>query len=78
MIDANEIECYIDETKVDREECIRDVTNSPKDWEDFWYSPEAQGTWDLILLRKYGKPWTKLNHSHPQQTNEFRPQKTAL
>ena len=30
MIDANEIECYIDETKVDREECIRDVTDFPK------------------------------------------------
>ena len=30
MIDANEIEWYIDETKVDREECIRDVTDFPK------------------------------------------------
>ena len=25
---------------------IEDVTNSPKDWEDFWYSPEKYGTWD--------------------------------
>ena len=24
---------------------IEDVTNSPKDWEDFWYSPEKYGTW---------------------------------
>ena len=30
MIDANEIECYIDETKVDREECITDVAILPK------------------------------------------------
>ena len=25
---------------------IEDVTNSPKDWEDFWHSPEKYGTWD--------------------------------
>ena len=24
---------------------IKDVTNSPKDWEDFWYSPEKYGDW---------------------------------
>ena len=24
---------------------IKDVTNSPKDWEDFWHSPEKYGTW---------------------------------
>jgi hypothetical protein len=24
---------------------IEDVTNSPKDWEDFWHSPEKYGTW---------------------------------
>ena len=24
---------------------IEDVTNSPKDWEDFWNSPEKYGTW---------------------------------
>ena len=24
---------------------IEDVTNSPRDWEDFWYSPEAYGVW---------------------------------
>ena len=24
---------------------IEDVTNSPRDWEDFWYSPEAHGAW---------------------------------
>ena len=25
---------------------IEDVTNSPKDWEDFWHSPEKFGNWD--------------------------------
>ena len=25
---------------------IEDVTNSPKDWEDFWYSPEKYGSWE--------------------------------
>ena len=25
---------------------IEDVTNSPKDWEDFWHSPEKYGTWE--------------------------------
>ena len=24
---------------------IQDVTHSPRDWEDFWYSPEKYGTW---------------------------------
>lgn len=24
---------------------IETVTNSPKDWEDFWYSPEKFGAW---------------------------------
>ena len=23
----------------------KDVTNSPKDWEDFWHSPEKSGNW---------------------------------
>ena len=23
----------------------KDVTNSPKDWEDFWHSPEKFGNW---------------------------------
>jgi hypothetical protein len=26
-----------------------DVTNSPKDWEDFWYSPEKYGSWDSMF-----------------------------
>ena len=26
---------------------IEDVTNSPKDWEDFWNSPEKYGTWEV-------------------------------
>ena len=24
---------------------IEDVTNSPRDWEDFWYAPEKFGVW---------------------------------
>jgi|TARA_B100000035_G_C20827353_1_gene477090 hypothetical protein len=27
---------------------IKDVTNSPKDWEDFWHSPEKYGSWDYL------------------------------
>jgi len=31
---------------------IEDVTDSPKDWEDFWYSPEKSGTWDYSKEQK--------------------------
>ena len=31
---------------------IEDVTNSPKDWEDFWHSPEKYGTWDTTNDQK--------------------------
>ena len=24
---------------------VQDVTNSPRDWEDFWYAPEKFGVW---------------------------------
>jgi len=65
MIDANEIECYIDESKVDREECIRDVTDSPKDWEDFWYSPEAQGTWGSDTFEEVWETMDKIEPLTP-------------
>ena len=34
---------------------IKDVTNSPSDWEDFWFSPEKYGTWGKkeITLEQY-------------------------
>ena len=41
---------------------IKDVTNSPEDWEDFWYSPEKFGTWHITDFEKVGKKWMKLNH----------------
>ena len=33
-----------------------DVTNSPKDWEDFWNSPETYDEWRLLTkdLKRYG------------------------
>ena len=34
---------------------IEDVTNSPKDWEDFWYSPEKHGTWDYYNSESEGR-----------------------
>ena len=74
MIDANEIESHIDETKVDREECIRDVTDSPKDWEDFWYSPELI-TWGSDALDEVWETMDKIEPLTPPTTNEFRPQK---
>ena len=30
-------------------ENIKDVTDSPRDWEDFWNSPEKFGTWEVML-----------------------------
>ena len=30
---------------------IEDVTNSPKDWEDFWHSPEKYGSWEVKVDR---------------------------
>ena len=29
-------------------ENIKDVTDSPRDWEDFWNSPEKFGTWEVM------------------------------
>ena len=26
---------------------IEDKTNSPRDWEDFWFSPEKTGSWNI-------------------------------
>tara|TARA_R100001463_G_scaffold87388_1_gene142053 strand:- start:149 stop:358 length:210 start_codon:yes stop_codon:yes gene_type:complete len=62
MIDANKVECYVDEIKVDREECIKDVTDSPKDWEDFWDTPESQDTWDSDTFKKV---WEEMENIEP-------------
>ncbi len=32
---------------------IEDVTNSPDDWSDFWYSPEAHGAWDVDKVKRW-------------------------
>ena len=34
---------------------IEDVTNSPKDWEDFWYSPEKYGSWEYYNSESEGR-----------------------
>jgi|TARA_R100000027_G_scaffold1799_1_gene1969 hypothetical protein len=34
---------------------IQDVTNSPKDWEDFWYSPEKYGSWEYYNSESEGR-----------------------
>ena len=34
---------------------IKDVTNSPKDWEDFWYSPEKYGSWEYYNSESEGR-----------------------
>ena len=33
---------------------IEDVTNSPKDWEDFWYSPEKYGLGSITIQKAKG------------------------
>lgn len=38
---------------------IKDVTNSPKDWEDFWYSPEKNGSWGYYNSESEGKEYKK-------------------
>ena len=46
-------------------ECIRDVTDSPKDWEDFWYSPEAQGTWGSDTFEEVWETMDKIEPLTP-------------
>ena len=41
---------------------IEDVTNSPRDWEDFWYSPEAYGTWDSS---EFERIWKEMDSIEP-------------
>tara|TARA_A100001234_G_scaffold216040_1_gene221516 strand:- start:359 stop:511 length:153 start_codon:yes stop_codon:yes gene_type:complete len=41
---------------------IKDVTNSPKDWEDFWYSPEKFGTW---YITDFEKVWKEMDEIEP-------------
>ena len=38
---------------------IKDVTNSPKDWEDFWYSPEKFGVWAYYDSESEGREYKK-------------------
>ena len=38
---------------------IKDVTNSPKDWEDFWYSPEKFGSWGYYNSESEGREYKK-------------------
>jgi len=35
----------------------KDVTNSQKDWEDFWNSPETYDEWSIDDLKGYGMKW---------------------
>ena len=45
---------------------IKDVTNSPKDWEDFWYSPEKFGSWDYYDSESEGREYKK-----PEKVNSY-------
>ena len=40
---------------------IQDVTNSPKDWEDFWYSPEKFGVWDYYDSESEGREYKNID-----------------
>ena len=40
---------------------IKDVTNSPKDWEDFWYSPEKFGRWDYYDSESEGREYKNID-----------------
>tara|TARA_Y100000022_G_scaffold16758_1_gene12849 strand:- start:1120 stop:1368 length:249 start_codon:yes stop_codon:yes gene_type:complete len=33
---------------------IQDVTNSPEDWQDFWYAPEEYGSWSYYNSESEG------------------------
>ena len=41
---------------------IKDVTNSPRDWEDFWYSPEAYGAWNPC---EFERIWMEMDSIEP-------------
>ena len=47
---------------------IEDVTNSPKDWEDFWYNSEDifQGETNNIMVLNY----TSIHNKHWEDYNE--------
>ena len=45
---------------------IQDVTNSPKDWEDFWYSPEKFGDWGYYDSESEGREYKK-----PEKVNSY-------
>ena len=51
MIDANKVECYVDEIKVD--------------WEDFWDTPESQDTWDSDTFKKVWEEMEKIEPLTP-------------
>ena len=40
---------------------IKDVTNSPKDWEDFWYSPEKYGSWEYYNSESEGRDVSEID-----------------
>ena len=40
---------------------IKDVTNSPKDWEDFWYSPEKFGSWGYYDSEIEGREYKNID-----------------
>jgi hypothetical protein len=55
---------------------IQDATNSQKDWEDFWYSPEKNGSWtsqDYYNSESEGKDVTeeKVEESTKPQTFSY-------
>jgi hypothetical protein len=43
-------------------ENIKDVTNSSKDWKDFWHSSEVHGIWNLY---KFEHIWNEMDEIEP-------------
>ena len=41
---------------------IEEVTNSPKDWKDFWNSPETYDEWTIDDLEKV---WNEMEKIEP-------------
>ena len=44
-----------------------DVTNSPKDWEDFWDSPESNSIWSSEYFKKIWNEMEEIESLTPKK-----------
>ena len=52
---------------------IEDVTNSPRDWEDFWHIPEAHGAWYPCDFESIWKEMDSIEPLTPMNESQRKP-----